>query len=143
MEPTVEPGRAPEPGEEQATAPRALRPLFHVLGLAFTALALAGALLPVLPTTPFLLVAAWCFTRSSPAFLRRLLAMPVFGPYLQQWRSQRSIPPAAKRRAYLLVVLSFGFSVWAVEGALLRAGLVVGGLVLLAFLGRLPTAEPS
>ena len=70
------------------------------LGFLFLALAVVGAFLPVLPTTPFLLVAAACFARSSPAFHRRLLANRVFGPYLVQWQHDHSVPREAKRKAY-------------------------------------------
>jgi len=110
-------------------------------GLLFTGLALVGAFLPVLPTTPFLLLACWFFARSSPTALRRILSMPVFGPYVDQWRRERSIPAAAKRKAYLLVAVSFAVSVWAVDSPTQRGLLVVVALVLLLFLGRLPVAE--
>jgi len=66
-----------------------------VLGLAFTALAAVGAFLPVLPTTPFLLLAAACFARSSPTFHRCLLANRIFGPYVAQWQHDHTVPREA------------------------------------------------
>ena len=106
-----------------------------------TALGLVGAFLPVLPTTPFLLVASTCFARSSPAFHRRLLASPVFGPYLAQWRRDHTIPPEAKRKAYGFVVLTFAVSVYFVGPLWLRVVLVAAALALLALLARLPTTQ--
>ena len=102
-------------------------------------LGLIGLLLPLVPTTPFLLLAAACFLRSSPAMHARLLADPRFGPYLEQWRRDHSVPRAAKRRAYLLVVMGFAISMSLVEGWLLRLILVLFNLGLLFFLSRLRT----
>ena len=105
-------------------------------------LGLIGLLLPLVPTTPFLLLAAACFLRSSPAMHARLLAHPRFGPYLEQWRRDHSVPPAAKRRAYLLVVMGFAVSMALVQGWLLRLILVLFNLGLLFFLSRLRTGPP-
>ena len=57
--------------------------LFVALGLGLTVLATIGAFLPVLPTTPFLILAAACFVGSSPALHRRLLQNRLFGRYLE------------------------------------------------------------
>ena len=65
------------------------------LGVLCTVLGAVGAFLPILPTTPFLLLAAACFVRSSPAFHRRLLANRVFGPSIAQWQHDRTVPPGA------------------------------------------------
>lgn len=59
-------------------------------------LALAGVLLPVLPTTPFLLLAAWAFARSSPRLDAWLRAHPRLGPPLAAWEDRHAIPPKAK-----------------------------------------------
>ncbi|MEM7309524.1 MAG: YbaN family protein [Planctomycetota bacterium] len=115
-----------------------------VLGVVFTVLGAVGAFLPVLPTTPFLLLASACFVRSSPAFHRRLLANRVFGPYLRQWQRDRTVPPDAKRKAYGLVLVTFTLSIVLVDRLGLRVMLAVLGLALLAFLAWLPaTAEGS
>ena len=108
-------------------------------GVLFTALAAAGALLPVLPTTPFLLVAAACFARSSPALHRRLLANRTFGPFIAQWQRDRTVPRQAKRRAYGLVVVAFAVSIAVVDATWLRVLLGSLGIALIVFLARLPT----
>jgi len=109
-----------------------------VAGSLFTALALVGALLPVLPTTPFLIVAAACFARSSPAFHRRLHSNRAFGPYLVQWERDHTIPREAKLKAYGLVTLSFTLSILLIDAMWLRAMLVVVGTTLIVFLAWLP-----
>ena len=110
-----------------------------VLGVLLTGLAAVGAFLPVLPTTPFLLLAAACFMRSSPAFHRRLLANRMFGPYLAQWQHDHTVPRDAKRKAYGLVALTFSLSVYLVGVTWLRWTLVGIALALIAFLAWLPT----
>jgi hypothetical protein len=112
-----------------------------VLGVLATAVAAAGAFLPVLPTTPFLLLASACFVRASPALHRRLLANRMFGPYLRQWQTDRTIPRGAKRKAYGLVIVTFPLSIFLVEGTALRLALAAIGVGLLGFLAWLPTTR--
>ena len=68
----------------------------RLVGLSAVALALAGLVLPLLPTTPFLLVAAWAFARSSPRLDAWLRAHPRMGPPLTAWETRRAIPRKAK-----------------------------------------------
>jgi len=116
-----------------------MRIVLLVAGWLSMALGLAGVFLPLLPTTPFLLLAAACFVRSSPRLHAKLMAHPRLGPFLEQWRHERSIPRAAKRRAYVLVVACFALSIALVDSAALRGVLLALGLGLLVFLGRLRT----
>lgn len=78
-----------------------MRRIFYlVIGWFFVALAFAGVVLPVLPTTPFLIVAMGCFARSSPRLEAWLLSHPSFGPVLTDWRTHGAIPRRAKMFAY-------------------------------------------
>ena len=120
-----------------------MRILLLVLGCLFVALGAAGAFLPVLPTTPFLLLAAACFVRSSPSFHAKLLENRTFGPYIRQWQKDRTVPLHAKRKAYTVVVLTFGFSIYVVDPLWLRVMLVGIGGALLLFLRWLPTTQES
>ncbi|MEQ9559260.1 MAG: YbaN family protein [Rhodospirillales bacterium] len=67
-----------------------------VLGWGFVALGVVGVVLPVLPTTPFMLLALWCFARSSQRFHDWLYHHRLFGPPLQKWERHRVIPVSAK-----------------------------------------------
>ena len=73
-----------------------MRGIWLALGLIATAAGLIGAVLPLLPTTPFLILAAACFARSSPRLEARILNDPRFGPLVHEWRARGAIPPKAK-----------------------------------------------
>lgn len=75
------------------------RMLYLAVGWTAVGLALLGVALPLLPTTPFLLVAAWAFAKGSPRLQRWLYAHPRFGPFLTDWRDQGAIPRRAKLMA--------------------------------------------
>lgn len=74
----------------------ALRTVYLAAGLLFVALGFVGAFLPVLPTTPFLILAVACFARSSRRLESWLLDHPRFGPTLRDWRERGAIPRKAK-----------------------------------------------
>lgn len=80
----------------EAERPRGVRLVLFSLGWVFVGLGLIGAVLPVMPTTPFMLVALWCFAKSSRRFHGWLLHHPVFGPPLRAWEQDRIIPLGAK-----------------------------------------------
>ena len=106
-------------------------------------LGVIGVFLPLLPTTPFLLLAAACFVRSSPRMHARLMAHPRLGPFLERWRRERTIPRAAKRRAYVLVCACFALSIALVDDTVVRVVLALLGLGLLLFLSRLRTENDA
>lgn len=105
-------------------------------------LGMLGLLLPLLPTTPFVLLAAWCFAKGSPRWHKWLLNNPYAGPQLRLWQEQRGIAPKVKQRAILVFVLGFGISLlllplqWPVH-----LWLLLLGCLLLVFLIRLPLAS--
>jgi len=70
--------------------------LYKPLGITFLALGAAGLVLPVLPTTPFVLLAAWFFARSSEQWHQRLLASELFGPMIRNWEERRCVSLRAK-----------------------------------------------
>jgi uncharacterized protein len=75
------------------------RPLYLAGGLLSVSLGVIGAFLPIVPTVPFLLLAAFCFARSNPAWEQRLLDHPQYGRQLRDWRTRRAISRPAKLAA--------------------------------------------
>lgn len=89
-----------------------MRWLWFALGWLMVALGAIGALLPVMPTTIFLILAVACFARSSPAFERRLLEHPRYGPALRLWREQGAISRKGKLFAGAGMALGFVVFWW-------------------------------
>lgn len=87
-----------------------MRAIWLIFGLICVALALVGVVLPLLPTVPFLLLAAFCFARSSERLHSWLLSHKVFGPMIEDWHRSGAIRPSAKRAATLSIVLVYGIS---------------------------------
>ena len=83
-----------------------LRPLFIAGGLLCLGLAVLGLFLPLLPATPFLLLAAACFARSSERLHSWMLRHRHFGPLLRDWEAHRAIRPSAKRAATAAILAS-------------------------------------
>lgn len=88
------------------------RAAYLSVGLACVALGAAGAFLPVLPTTPFMIVALAAFAKSSPRLEAWLYHHRVFGPPLRRWTEYRVIPPMAKAAAVGGMAASLAIMVW-------------------------------
>ncbi|WP_366554974.1 YbaN family protein [Aquibaculum sediminis] len=86
------------------------RLLWLLFGLAATATGLVGAVLPLLPTTPFLLLAAYAFARSSPRLHAWLLDHPRFGPLICNWQQHGGIDRRSKRIAVGVMAATFALS---------------------------------
>ncbi len=86
------------------------RVLWLLLGLGATGCGIAGIVLPLVPTTPFLLLAAFAFAKSSPRLHLWLTTHPRFGPLIGNWQQHRAIGPAAKRAALVVMALALGLS---------------------------------
>lgn len=122
---------------------RSSRALFTGLGLVCVSLGFVGAFLPLVPSTVFILMAAWCFARGNPRFLRRLRRHRVFGPALRDWRAGRGLSARAKVAAALSITLTFGFSIgFVVEPPLVKLLLALFALGLVTYLLRQPTSRP-
>jgi len=114
---------------------------FFALGSALVALGFVGAFLPLLPTTPFLILAAGCFARSSPRLEAWLLNHPQFGPVLTNWRERGAIPRKAKTLACCGMAIGFALFWWASKpGLLLAAGVAVVMAGAAAFVLSRPSA---
>lgn len=106
-----------------------MRFMFLSLGWIFVALGFAGAFLPVLPTTPFLLLAVACFARSSPRLEAWLMSHPKFGPVLTGWRSKGQIPRRAKLAAVTTMSVSYAIFWFGTSPPFWRATLVAALMI--------------
>lgn len=88
------------------------RGLWLAAGCLALALGAAGLVLPLLPTVPFLLLAAFCFARSSERLHGWLLGHPTFGPPIRQWEERGAIARRAKGIASLSMLGSVAIALW-------------------------------
>ncbi len=135
-----EPSVIPRAEESRTTKRLSLsRLLFAACGVLALVLGIIGIVLPLLPTTPFLLLAAWCFARSSDRLHQWLHNHPSFGVILTNWHEHRGIRAAHKKRAFLFIIASFSLSVAIVPLWPVKVLLVIGCLCLLYFMSRIKT----
>jgi uncharacterized membrane protein YbaN (DUF454 family) len=104
------------------------RVVYGALGWCAVALAIAGAMLPVMPTTIFVLAASYCFARSSPRFERWLRANRWLGPTLQRFAAAGGMPRSAKRAALTAMWIAILLSAAALARAHWTLALLVVGL---------------
>lgn len=129
------------PDVVSASVPRSrwFRWAWLALGATSLATGIVGIVVPLLPTTPFVLLAGYCFTRGSPRCERWLLAHPRFGPVVEDWRRNRAMPLAAKRLASVMMALGSAWAWWVMPAAWGWLPAVVCAAVA-AWMWRLPTS---
>lgn len=118
-----------------------VRHVFIALGFVALLLGFVGIFLPILPTTPFILLAAAFFARGSERFHSWLLQHRITGPLLVDWYEHRSLGVSVKRWAYLLTILSFTSSILFVEPWAIKLLLLILFLILMYFLWRIPVRK--
>jgi uncharacterized protein len=130
--------------ETEVHPSRAVRVALVVAGTGLVGLGILGAFLPVLPTTPFMLLAAACYARASTRFYNGLLNNRAFGPTIREWRRYRSIPYRTKWMAIGLMAVTLTASiVFAVEDPWLQAALAAFGVLLAVWMARIPSRDRS
>ncbi len=122
--------------------PRAQRVILIVCGFAALLLGLIGIVLPVLPTTPFILLAAACFAKSSSRFYNMLLSNRFCGSVIRDWESKRCIRRPVRYMALGSIAFTFSLSIgFLVADTYLRLLLIVIAITLMTFLWRVPLCE--
>lgn len=117
------------------------RGFFLIIGLCSLILGLVGIALPILPTVPFILLAAFCFARSNERLHQWLVNHPWFSEGIHQWQSKRALSHSLKRKAMLMSSLSFTISILIVPIMWVKLMLLCMMIILLFFLWRIPELE--
>jgi uncharacterized membrane protein YbaN (DUF454 family) len=123
---------------------RGLRVFWLISGILMVVLGVIGVFIPIMPTTPFLILAAACFARSSPRFYDALLNHPVVGPPIRHWRETGTIPARIKALAISLFTVTLGSSiVFFVRRPELKIGLPIMGLGVVLWILHIPSTPSA
>jgi len=118
--------------------------LYFTSGIVFCGIGLLGVILPLLPTTVFLILAVACFARSSPKLERKLLEHPVFGPAILQWTKHGAISLSAKKIACSGMAMGYVVFYIIVQPAVLLAmgvAMMMGAAAYYVFTRPLPPSK--
>jgi uncharacterized protein len=127
----------------EAETVTARKVLFNILGTIFVGLGIAGIILPLVPATPFLLLASACYLRGSDRLHGWLMNHRLMGPYLRNFKEQRAMPRGAKIGTIALLWISIAFSVVAIDRLTVRITLVVIAICTTTYVLRLRTLRPA
>lgn len=120
-----------------------IRTLYNIAGTVALLLGILGIFLPILPTTPFLLLASACYLRGSDRMHRWLMNQRHLGPYLRNFQAGRGIPLRAKIAALAVMWTSLTISMWVVPLPWVRVLLLIPGIGVTIYLYRMRTLEPD
>ncbi|MCB1792239.1 MAG: YbaN family protein [Gammaproteobacteria bacterium] len=132
------------PSAPQATQNSRRRLLFLAFGWLNVALGIIGAVLPLMPTTVFLLIAAWSFSRSSPRWHNWLREHARFGAVIRAWEEHHAMPRRAKRIAFAALAASYAFTAYMfgpLSWAAIIGGVCIAGVAL--FIAHIPVLHPA
>jgi uncharacterized membrane protein YbaN (DUF454 family) len=131
-----------DPTEPMPSLSPVLRAALLACGALFLVIGLIGIVVPLLPTTPFVLLAAACFARGSSKAYAWLLASRTFGPMIREWRAHRSIPWRTKIVAIALMSTTLAASiVFYVRPWGLQVALALAGAALATWMYRIPSRD--
>ena len=99
--------------------------VYMSIGILATALGFLGAVLPLLPTTPFILLAVFCFAKSSERFHKWLINTKVYKEYVEDFQKYRGYTLKKKFELLISVYIVVGFSIWMVDNFYIRIGLCI------------------
>lgn len=132
----------PDPADLILHRSATVRVLLWLAGTLSLILAVLGAILPGLPTTPFVLLAAACYARASPHFYGWLLSNRLFGPLILEWRRHHSISRRIKWVAIGSMTVTVSFSIWYFAGRPWIQGLLaLTVLVTAVWIYRIPSRQ--
>jgi uncharacterized membrane protein YbaN (DUF454 family) len=112
---------------------------FNILGTLFVGLGIAGIILPLLPATPFLLLASACYLRGSDRLHSWLMNHRLMGPYLRNFKEHRAMPMSAKVATIVVLWVSIIASIIAIDRPIIQILLVLTALCTTTYVVRLRT----
>ena len=124
------------------TSEMLIRCLLVVAGSVSVALGIAGVFLPLLPATPFLLLAAACYVRSSPRLYRWLMTHRWTGEYIRDFREKRGLPLRTKILTVSILWATVAWSAYRIANPWLLGVLIAVAVVIPIVIWRLPTRKP-
>jgi uncharacterized protein len=104
---------------------------FLTIGALATTLGTIGIFVPLMPTTCFLIVAVWAFSKSNPALSQRILHHPRFGPTISNWMTYKSINRKTKCTISLSIVVGFSITLVISTPPLIISAFLISGMLML------------
>lgn len=117
--------------------------VFLFLGLILTLLGIIGIFIPVLPTTPLLLLASYCYVRSSEKLYLWLINHRIFGRYIRDYNKYRAVDKKSKTIAVILIWVSMMISMSLISKTPVRIVLLITGLAVSYFISTIKTLTPE
>ncbi len=117
--------------------------VFLFLGLILTFLGIIGIFIPVLPTTPLLLLASYCYVRSSEKLYLWLINHRIFGRYIRDYNKYRAVDKKSKTIAVILIWVSMMISMSLISKTPVRIVLLITGLAVTYFISTIKTLTPE
>jgi len=118
--------------------------LLKIAGTTFLIIGCAGIILPILPTTPFLLLAAVCYARSSERWYNWLLHNRWFGSYIRNWHEGKGIPMKTKILSVAFLIMTIGYSAaFVVPSFIGKVALILIAVCVSIHILSFPTLEPD
>ena len=120
---------------------KATKVLLIIVGWISIALGVIGIVLPLLPTTPFILLAAACFARSSKKFHYWITHHALFGPIINNFQNGQGIPRKVKIKVIVFIWITLGISIYFLSNQWARLIIFIMGIGLTTFLWRIPSPD--
>jgi uncharacterized membrane protein YbaN (DUF454 family) len=119
-----------------------MRAIYSTLGIIFVIIGVIGIITPLLPTTPFLLLAAACFARGSQRFHQWLMTHPTLSKPIIDWQKNGVIRRPAKILATIFIGLNLAFPIFIINSVNtpMKAAILATGLLVLAFIWTRPSS---
>ena len=117
--------------------------IYKIIGICSFVTGLVGVFVPLLPTTCFILLAVWCFSKSSPQWYQALKQNQLFGNTVSEWENNRTIPLTAKRIALSSMLLSAAFCLITFDNGLLKIIAILSICIGMWFVNHIPTRQQA